>query len=158
MEKFDDYTADTDLLKNPERGMYYEEPLEPGDDDYDTSWIVAEWLWLAPACHDNLVWDPTNPDPQATSPVLKKYAEEKLDKARSEGYKILFRPRYDENDQGEVSDGCKYLINGVPVFHADSKDRQFNHIDAVAAMLGDYKDVIAFIQAGYLGAWGEWND
>ena len=35
--------------------------------------------------------------------------------------------------------------------------RQINHIDAVAAMLGDYRDVIAFIQAGYLGRWGEWN-
>src|SRR5215212_1094423 len=94
----DDYVADTDLLKNPERGMYYEEPLQPGDDDYDTSWIVAEWLWLAPACDENLVWDPTNPNPGATSPVLKKYAEEKLDKARSEGYKILFRPRCGQRD------------------------------------------------------------
>ena len=154
----DDYVADTDLLKNPERGMYYEEPLQPGDDDYDTSWIVAEWLWLAPVCHDNLVWDPTNPE-NNTSPVLKKYAEEKLDKARRDGYKILFRPRYDnEEDQGKVSDDCKYLVNGVPVFHADSKERQFNHILVVAAMLGGYKDVIAFIQAGYLGNWGEWND
>ncbi len=43
MATFNAYTADTDhLLKNPERGMYYEEPLELGDDDYDTSWIVAE--------------------------------------------------------------------------------------------------------------------
>jgi hypothetical protein len=40
----DDYVADTDLLKNPERGMYYLKPLEDDDDDYDTSWIVAEWL------------------------------------------------------------------------------------------------------------------
>ena len=58
-------------------------------------------------------------------------------------------------DGGEVSDDCK--INGVPVFHADSRECQFNHIEAVAAMLGDYKDVIAYIQAGYLGNWGEWN-
>lgn len=43
------------------------------------------------------------------------------------------------------------------MFHADSKLRQINHIEAVAGMLGDYKDVIAFIQAGYLGNWGEWN-
>jgi hypothetical protein len=147
------YDADTDpLLKNPERGMYFDSPT---DSDYHT--IVAKWLWLAPVCHDNLVWDPTNPQ-DTTSPVLKKYAEEELEKARSNGYKILFRPRYDnEEDQGKVSDDCKYLINGVPVFHADSLERQKNHINAVAAMLGDYKDVIAFIQAGYLGNWGEWN-
>src|SRR5215210_6732040 len=144
------YDADTDpLLKNPERGMYFGSPT---DSDYHT--IVAKWLWLAPCCKEDLVWNPTNPDD--TSPVLNKYAAE-LESARLNGYKILFRPRYDnEEEQGEVSDDC--MINGVPVFHADSRERQFNHIEAVAAMLGDYKDVIAFIQAGYLGNWGEWND
>jgi hypothetical protein len=161
MATFNAYTADTDLLKNPERGMYYEEPLQPGDADYDTSWIVAEWLWLAPACADNLAWDSTNPENR--SPVLKKYAEEKLDTARSEGYKVLFRPRYDQRDpdaQGGPQPGgpSDCMINGTKVFHANSLDRQKNHIEAVAAMLGDYKDVIAFIQAGYLGDWGEWND
>jgi Domain of unknown function (DUF4832)/Domain of unknown function (DUF4874) len=162
-----DYTADENLLKNPERGIYYDEPLEPDNDDYDTSWIVSKWLWLAPWCHEDLVWDRNQPE--LTSQVLKDYvhgtpaapgrpAVPRLESARSNGYKILFRPRYDnEKDQGKVSDDCKYLINDVPAFHADSLERQKNHINAVAAMLGDYKDVIAFIQAGYLGNWGEWN-
>jgi hypothetical protein len=151
------YDADSnpDLI-NPERGMY--SGIEPNfgneellleERNYHT--IVAEWLRLAPACHDNLVWNGYLDD--QTSPVLNKYAAE-LESARLNGHKILFRPRYDE-PSGFASDACK--INGVPVFHADKIERQKNHIEAVAAMLGDYKDVIAYIQAGYLGNWGEWN-
>ena len=162
MATFDDYIADSNhVLTNPERGMYSSDLGKPnfGDEtlpleqrNYHT--IVPEWLWLAPWCDKPLVWDPTNPQ-DTTSEVLKDYAG-KLEDARSGGYKILFRPRYDnEEDPGEVSDEC--MINGVPVFHAVSKKCQFDHIEAVAAMLGAYKDVIAFIQAGYLGNWGEWN-
>ena len=86
--------------------------------------------------------------------MLNDYAK-KLRSYRANGVKVLFRPRYDkELDPGSPSN-C--TMNGVKVLHADSKIRQFNHIDAVAAMLGDHRDVIAYIQAGYLGRWGEWN-
>ena len=143
------YVTDTDhLLKNPERGMYFgSTPNTP--EEFHT--IVPKWLWLAPVCNVNLTWNGLNQ--AGTSPVLNAYAT-KLEDARRDGYKILFRPRYDKETGGRASD-C--MINGANVFHADTMARQKNHIDAVAAMLGDYKDVIAFIQAGYLGNWGEWN-
>ena len=102
-------------------------------------------------CNVNLTWNGHNQP--GTSPALNAYAA-KLEDARRDGYKILFRPRYDKEPGGRASD-C--MINGANVFHADTMVRQKNHIDAVAAMLGDYKDVIAYIQAGYLGNWGEWN-
>jgi hypothetical protein len=144
-----DYTADSnpDLI-NPERGMYSgSTPNTP--EEFHT--IVPKWLWLAPVCAVNLTWNGHNQ--LGTSPELNAYAA-RLEDARREGYKILFRPRYDKEPGGKASD-CK--INGAKVFHADTMVRQKNHIDAVAAMLGDYKDVIAYIQAGYLGNWGEWN-
>jgi hypothetical protein len=113
--------------------------------------IVPKWLWLASVCGVDLVWNGYNES--GTSPVLNTYAAE-LGAARADGYKILFRPRYDKEVGGGPSD-C--AINGARVFHADSKIRQFNYIDAVAGLLGDYRDVIAYVQAGYLGNWGEWN-
>src|SRR5688500_7536709 len=123
----DDYVADSNPdLTNPERGMYSGDTPNFGDENlplkernYHT--IVPEWLWLAPACDENLVWDP-DPINDNTSPVLKKYAEEKLDKARSEGYKILFRPRYDQRDpeaqEGPPPEGpsnCKFDGGGAKV-------------------------------------------
>src|SRR5215207_7503370 len=103
MATFDKYTLDSNPnLTNPERGMYSSDlgkpnfgvetpPHEPAN--YHT--IFPEWLWLAPWCDKPLVWDdPTNPQ-DTTSEVLKDYAG-KLEDARSGGYKILFRPRYDK--------------------------------------------------------------
>ncbi|CAA9295713.1 MAG: hypothetical protein AVDCRST_MAG93-4240, partial [uncultured Chloroflexia bacterium] len=156
------YTTDNNPnLINPERGMYSgnewpnfgSEDLPLDKRNYHT--IVPEWLWLAPVCNVNvnLTWNGHNQ--HGTSPELNAYAA-KLESARVNGHKILFRPRYDnEKDEGRASDNCK--INGVPVFHAPTIGQQKDHIEAVAAMLGDYKDVIAYIQAGYLGNWGEWN-
>jgi hypothetical protein len=138
-----EYTTDPDPeLRNPERGMYF--ARLPGSGDFHT--IVSRWLYLGRVCDEDLMWNGHGQG--GTSPVLNAYAEE-LEKCRASGVKVLFRPRYDESDSQGQPSGC--TINGAPVFHADSKARQFNHNDAVAAMLGDYRDVIAYIHAGYLG-------
>src|SRR5215208_1575354 len=177
MEKFDNYTPDNNPdLTNPERGMYSSALGTPnfGVDtpthkaNYHT--IFPAWLWLRPWCNKELVWNGYLGD--QTSPVLNEYAKT-LEDARSGGYKILFRPRYDRTDQKNKPDGtvdpdydqndvygpsdCTFDGGTDKVFHADSLKRQKDHITAIANMLGDYKDVIAFIQAGYLGRWGEWN-
>lgn len=142
------YSTDPNpALRNPERGMYF--ARLPGAGDSHT--IVPEWLWLDGVCGQNLTWNGYNAI--GTSKVLNDYAQ-KLRNYRASGVKVLFRPRYDKLGSNAPSD-C--TINGARVFHADSKARQINHIDAVAAMLGDHRDVIAYIQAGYLGRWGEWN-
>ena len=142
------YTTDPNpALKNPERGMYFGGLPDSGE----SHTIVPEWLWLDTVCGQNLRWNGYNQI--GTSKVLNDYAQ-KLRNYRANGVKVLFRPRYDKPDSTAPSD-CK--INGARVFHADSKTRQFNHIDAVAAMLAGHRDVIAYIQAGYLGRWGEWN-
>jgi hypothetical protein len=143
-----DYRADNNpALKNPERGIYF--GGLPGDVRSHT--IIPEWLWLDTVCGRDLTWNGYNR--AGTTKVLNDYAR-KLVAYRANGVKVLFRPRYDKPGSNTPTD-C--TINGAKVFHADSRARQYNHIDAVAAMLGDYRDVIAYIQAGYLGRWGEWN-
>jgi hypothetical protein len=144
-------------LRNPERGIYHGDLPTPSD--YWT--LVPEWLWLHTVCDDYLTWNGYNA--QGTSAILNDYVRLQLLPARAVGAKVIFRPRYD-NPSGNGPSAC--TINGYQVFHADRPSGstgsaqlaiQKNHIDAIAAMLGDYKDVIGFIQAGYLGRWGEWN-
>lgn len=141
------YTADPNPdLSNPERGMYFAD-WESGD----SHTIVAKWLYLDEVCNQELTWNRDNPD--LSSLVLKNYAAQ-LDEVRAQAsdllfpIKVLFRPRYDKPNTEP---------NRCGLYHSATMDLQQNHIEAVAAMLGDYKDVIAFIQAGYLGRWGEWN-
>jgi hypothetical protein len=137
------YTADpSPTLMNPERGMYFSGL--PGSGEFHT--IVPEWLYLDTVCDDPLVWNGHNVS--GTSPVLNAYAT-KLVNARNAGVKVLFRPRYDTPGSN--------VPNGCGLFHALNKTLQLAHIDAVAAMLGDFRDVIGAIQMGYLGRYGEWN-
>jgi hypothetical protein len=137
-----DYIADPDPdLLNPERGMYYWSVQ--GDDPHT---LVAEWLYLGTVCAQDLAWE-GHGDP-ATSTVLDAYATE-LVAHRDAGRKVVFRPRYDTAaDNG---------LNACGVFHADTWARQLAHVDAIASMLGDFEEVIGFVEAGYLGRWGEWN-
>lgn len=134
-----DYSAE---LRNPERGMYFSS-WSPGD----THTIVASWLYLNKVCDKDLSWGRYNP---TADDVLNTYVRETILPARENGYKILFRPRYDDPDNDEAPSHCGF-------FHADTMERQINHIRAVANVLAAYKDAIAFIQIGYLGRWGEWN-
>ncbi len=138
------YEPDPDPeLANPERGIYY----WPGASvTYHT--LIAEWLYLGTVCDHDLRW--AGHGNAATSAVLAAYADQ-LAAHRLAGKKVLFRPRYD------IPGDDSLRANGCGVFHADSKARQLAHIDAIAAMLGEFRDVIAFIEAGYLGRWGEWN-
>ena len=131
---------DPDLL-NPERGMYYWSVQQ--DDPHS---LVAEWLYLGAVCDQDLTWlGHGNP---GTTGVLNDYVDELLIH-RAAGRKVIFRPRYDVPADDS--------LNGCGVFHADTWDRQLGHVDAIAAMLGEYSEVIAFVEAGYLGRWGEWN-
>lgn len=139
-----DYQADPDpALPNPERGIYYWPGIRTG---YHA--LVAQWLYLGSASDQDLRW--AGHGSAATSPLLDRYADA-LAAHRSAGTKVLFRPRYDVpgDDTLGASRGGR--------FHADTLARQLGHIDAIAAMLGEFRDVVAFIEAGYLGRWGEWN-
>jgi hypothetical protein len=143
------YTTDDDpTLLNPERGLFCNS-IPDLNEDYHT--LMPAYLHLDTVCGENLEWDGLAAE--TTSLVLKTYAQ-KLHNARAAGAKVVFRPRYDTQSDNAPSE-CR--IDNVRVFHADSVARQKNHIDAIAKMLADYKDVVAFIQAGYLGKWGEWN-
>src|SRR4051794_25676122 len=143
------YTRDDDPvgdpLLNPERGFFCNTVPDPVQKHYHT--LMPAYLYLDEECDAPLVWDSVTPE--NSSEVLKEFAREKLDPARAAGAKVVFRPRYDTEGPNKPSK--------CGLFHAKTIQRQKDHIDAVAKMIAAYKDVIAFIQAGYLGKWGEWN-
>ncbi len=64
-----------------------------------------------------------------------------LDRARAAGIKVVLRFHY--------TDGAD--LRDAPV------DIVLGHIDALAPVLQAHSDVVAVLQAGFLGAWGEWH-
>ena len=151
------YTPDLDPdLLNPERGIYYWSTFHGNQDiTLVPHTLKAEWLYLgtdkdtgSEFCNQELTWNGHHQP--GTTDWLNKYAD-KLVNHRNAGTKVVFRPRYDNpGDASSQSNICHKL-------QAEGLDLQLRHVEAVAKMLGDFKDVVAFIEAGYLGSWGEWN-
>ena len=134
-------------LKNPERGMYFSGL--PGSGEFHT--IVPEWLWLDTVCGENLTWNGYNAI--GTSKVLNDYAK-KLRIPRTNGVKVLFRPRYDKANDGRTQRLHDQWCQGTSCGQREPtvQPHRCRRRDARG-----HRDVIAYIQAGYLGRWGEWN-
>lgn len=137
------FTATTAPLANPERGFY-----RAGRSNLE----LLDPAFLEAAYKDGyrLIYARINLEPWRTRPLPADYLE-KLDQgfaaARRAGVKLIVRAVYNyprgETEYRDAKDAplplvLRHLAQLKPVFHANA-------------------DVIAFVQAGFVGAWGEWH-
>ena len=78
---------------------------------------------------------------QPLDPAVLTEIDDALGLARDAGLKVV--PRFYYADAGDQPD--------APL------DRILGHIDQLGPILADNEDVIAVVQAGFIGAWGEWH-
>lgn len=133
-------------LATPERGVA-NRIGEGNAGDVET--IKFHFLYLGDVCKQPLTWEGRSD--VDTSPVLKAWADTAVAQ-RDLGRKVIFRPRYD-------TPGAEGALNVCGRLEADTYDLMQNHVQAIAAMLRDpeIKPLVAFVEMGYLGSWGEWN-
>jgi hypothetical protein len=67
--------------------------------------------------------------------------------ARQAGVKLVIRFAYNWDSSGTLN------ASGQDA----SKDRIFSHLDQMQPILQDNKDALAYMQAGFIGSWGEWH-
>jgi hypothetical protein len=122
--------SDEDFL-NPERGFHADRPLpQPSLNDYraEGSSLLRSYVILADFR--------TQPLPQSFLDQLS-YS---FDVARDRGLKVVLRFAY--NDDG---------TEDAPL------DSVLEHISQLKPILQAQSDVIAVVQAGFMGRWGEWH-
>jgi hypothetical protein len=123
--------SDEDLL-NPERGYYVGLDLVKGNGAAAVR-AAGHTLAIALVRLDDYRHAPL--DAALLAALGRGFAD-----ARESGVKIILRFMYNSS------------------FSADaSLSRILGHIDQLAPLLGDNADVIAVMQAGFIGAWGEWH-
>lgn len=137
------YNATTANFANPERGFYRH--TETHSDSYSslnqttlTNYRVSSYYTLIlRVCYlENFV------DGQISSTYLSAMQAD-FNKIRNAGMKCILRFAYsDDNDNGNPQDASKAQI--------------LSHISQLQSMLQTNADVIAVVQAGFIGAWGEW--
>jgi len=132
------YTRSTARFTNPERGFYRAVDLLA---ESDLSWLRDEHPY------DSLVYTYLHLDdfrdraiPAATLSAL----QDALDVARDDGFEVILRFAYNEGPYPDSEPDAPL-------------SRIEEHITQVTPILAANTDVIAVVQAGFIGAWGEWH-
>lgn len=137
------FTASTAEIANPERGMYVWAA------DNLLSWTQAEADAQFRAGY-RVVYAPVRLDAYANAALPASLLTQLSDgfaKARRAGLKLVprFLYNYPENETEYQN------VKDAPLA------RVLGHIDQLKPVLAANADVIAYLQAGFIGAWGEWH-
>lgn len=146
-------------LRNPERGLRIETLIaEPAQRAFRPAYhvrgkvppVYSEDCWLLDAkkfepfgltlvqAYCYLTDYPDRPIPQEKLELLQK----SLDNLRKNGLKAVLRFAYERNMQGTAGPEPQWILR---------------HIDQLKPIIRRNTDVIYVLQAGLIGAWGEWH-
>jgi hypothetical protein len=129
------YDAATGTVLNPERGFHhYVDLLTEDFSDVRASGATLVYSYV------HLDAYRTKALPDALLTKLKAA----LGRLRTAGLKVVLRFAYNEGPYPNPEPDA-------------SKDQIFAHLDQLAPVLASDNDVIAILQAGFIGAWGEWH-
>ncbi|GAA1670019.1 hypothetical protein GCM10009745_10600 [Kribbella yunnanensis] len=132
------YTASTENFANPERGFYHHTgDCDKADFSLSTlqSYRTSQGISLV-MCVFYLAEYKNGPIAESALAQL----QQQLDTVRAAGLKMVLRFAYTTSTTGDDA----------------TKARVLAHLDQLAPYLNSGKDVIAVVQAGLIGAWGEW--
>lgn len=150
--------SDLDII-NPERGLYAQYTYDPNNIEGSTDPLAENDLVADRSNNISLVFrlyylsqflppDIDNDPPTHISQAFLDFIEDDLETIRRVGQKAIIRFAY------------QYSASTYPCDIVHSKDPGLNqvlmHIDDVGQILSDNSDVIAVVQAGFIGTWGEW--
>ncbi|MFD0715323.1 Ig-like domain-containing protein [Paenibacillus sp. GCM10027626] len=128
------YRENNENFMNPERGFMYN--YSPGDPYYAADQSRLKGYSIA-------YWN-IKLDEFRTKPISAQYLkqiEEQFQAVRKAGIKVVLRFSYDSTAKG--NDAALSVVLG--------------HIEQLKPLLAQNSDVIAVLQAGFIGAWGEWH-
>lgn len=135
-----EYAADTTEFPNPERGFYSYADLTSAS--FDSVSAAGKTLVYTNVELQDYLGD--NHEQELPAALLTA-VQEGFDAVRSARLKAIVRFRYDSGA-------------GYPGGTNDAPEEWIvNHIEQLAPLLAANEDVIYLLQAGFIGAWGEWH-
>ncbi len=128
-----DFTQSAEVFANPERGFYRYANLPNLSSLPDLQKEAVSLIFGRVAAN-------AYRDKDFTQSYLSQI-QRGFDTARARGVKVNLRVSYSDN-----------------IGQADaSREQIFRHIDQLQPLLAKNKDVINLVEAGFIGAWGEWH-
>lgn len=140
------YTPSNAIFANPERGFYhYSETRASNPTDYDLGLLET----YRSSENITLLYCINYLDSFVNSPITQDFLDHLQDNfnaVRAAGLKCILRFAYTD----------QLPANEQPPFGDATKIQILDHIDQLEPVIQANADVIAVLQAGFIGVWGEW--
>lgn len=158
------YSSTTALFPNPERGFYrYYESRSSAP----TVWAVADfqntnavaWLSAAEEATITQAYCLFYLDTFLNSNISETFLTHirtNLANVRAAGRKCLLRFAYTWDDSDTNGNGIPDVLENATQQTEPDLPQLLAHIDQLKPIWQEYGDVIAVLQAGFIGIWGEW--
>jgi hypothetical protein len=134
------YQASTEIFPNPERGFIHMVDVKSEGASLNPLWLAN--LRSESVSMINRVFYLDKFKDQAISEPELQLIRTDLQSIRNAGIKCVLRFAYTDDMDG--TDAPLSIVE--------------QHLDQLKPVFEENKDVIAFVQAGFIGAWGEWHD
>jgi hypothetical protein len=128
------FNPDDTAFPNPDRGYYAYAPILDNDSYAQIGDSGVRLVYGAITLRDFIHRDISD---STLNRIRTRFAE-----LRSSGVKAVLRINYNEEETGTDA----------------AMDQMIRHMAQLQPLLLENKDVIAYIEAGYFGQWGEWHD
>ena len=138
-----EYTEDSSVFPNPERGWFIFNELKPTHPGGVNRWANDELLTKYHAVGYRLAKHILR-IPTTSQPIPKEFLNDlgsELDRIRSHGFKVFCRFNYNWDHGISKEDAPLDVVLG--------------HLDQLQPIFHQNKDVLAWLEIGFLGYWGE---
>lgn len=136
------YEADTSDFANPERGFFHQWLSDSRSPSPLASWQFTTLKQDKMTLIRRLYSMTTFRSGPISSEFLQ-HIQDDMDSVRENGAKVILRFAYTFNEAAPHDDAPLATVR--------------SHLDQLAPVLRDNADVIAFMEAGFIGRWGEWH-
>ncbi len=158
------YSSTTELIANPERGFYRYFDSRSSD---PTIWAVTDftntnavaWLSAAEEATITQAYCLFYLDTFLASDISDTFLAHiraNLTNVRAAGRKCILRFAYSDNSADDNSNGIPDILEDANLHTEPELPQLLNHIAQLKPILQENSDIIALLQAGLIGLWGEW--
>lgn len=137
------YVEDTNNIANPERGIFSQQ-ASYSDSPSPFSQMYIDNLKERKITLVRKVYTLNTFKNSPISEIYLKHIQDDFDFLRTNGFKIILRFSYTFNEPKPHTDAPLNIV--------------LSHIDQLEPLLQNNSDVIALMEGGFIGEWGEWHD
>lgn len=137
-----EYNSTNDILHNPYRGFYHH--TETHSSNYQPL-TLSELQSYRTEDNTTVILRVYYLEDFVNSPISDEYLlniRKDMDTIREAGFTVVVRFAYTSNVTPPYGDASKEIVQ--------------NHIKQLTPIFQEYGDIIKVVQAGFIGAWGEW--